>query len=49
MTFISEYVLAQLRYTGITETIKIRKFGFPHRYKFNEFVNRFVKPLLRLY
>ena len=42
MTFISKYVLAQLRYTGITETIKIRKFGYPHRHKFNEFVNRFV-------
>ena len=49
MTFIPEYVLAQLRYTGISETIKIKKFGFPHRYKFNEFVKQVCKPLLRLY
>ncbi|CAC5360780.1 unnamed protein product [Mytilus coruscus] len=46
MTFIPEYVLAQLRYTGISETIKIKKFGYPYRIKFHDFVSRYKALML---
>nr|XP_022343398.1 unconventional myosin-XVI-like isoform X4 [Crassostrea virginica] len=36
--FIPDYVLAQLRYTGITETIKIKKHGYCSRLKFRDFL-----------
>ncbi|XP_060574389.1 LOW QUALITY PROTEIN: unconventional myosin-XVI-like, partial [Ruditapes philippinarum] len=40
-TFVPEYVLAQLRYTGITEIVKIRKFGYELRLPFHEFLTRY--------
>ncbi|XP_061413078.1 myosin-IIIb-like isoform X3 [Lethenteron reissneri] len=39
--FDREKVLVQLRYTGILETIHIRRQGFSHRIPFHEFVNRY--------
>ncbi|XP_053404293.1 unconventional myosin-XVI-like isoform X4 [Mercenaria mercenaria] len=39
--FVPEYVLAQLRYTGISEIVKIRKFGYALRLPFYDFLNRF--------
>ncbi|XP_056005733.1 unconventional myosin-XVI-like isoform X5 [Ostrea edulis] len=38
LVFIPEYVLAQMRYTGITETIKIKKYGYASRVKFRDFL-----------
>ena len=40
MIFEQEVVLAQLRYTGMLETIMIRKMGYPVRYKFPQFADR---------
>ena len=34
-------VLEQLRNTGMLETVRIRKLGFPRRYSFEQFVKRF--------
>ena len=39
--FDPELVLAQLRYSGMLETIRIRKAGFPFRMPFATFVERF--------
>ncbi|XP_021377760.1 unconventional myosin-XVI-like isoform X4 [Mizuhopecten yessoensis] len=41
MLFVPEYALAQLRYTGIAETIKIKKFGYSMRIKFHDFLLRY--------
>lgn len=45
------YVLTQLRYLGMLDTIKIRQIGYPVRLKFQHFVERykhmFKKPLPR--
>ncbi|KAK3096266.1 hypothetical protein FSP39_025127 [Pinctada imbricata] len=38
MLFMPEYILAQLRYTGIAETIKIKKYGYSMRLKFHDFI-----------
>ena len=39
--FDQDYVMTQLRYTGIIETATIRKQGFSDRIPFREFVNRY--------
>eukprot|EP00117_Sycon_ciliatum_P037106 scpid24935/ scgid27816/ Myosin-IIIa len=39
--FQDDFVIAQLRYTGMLETTRIRREGFAIRPDFNEFVNRF--------
>ncbi|XP_060553902.1 unconventional myosin-XV-like isoform X5 [Ruditapes philippinarum] len=41
MTFERNVVLDQLRYTGMLETIRIRKLGFPIRVKFPHFIERY--------
>ncbi len=33
-------VMDQLKYLGILDTVKIRKLGFPYRYKFRDFAGR---------
>ena len=42
MEFDTPYVLAQLRYTGILDIVKIRKFGYAMRLTFYEFLQRCV-------
>jgi stress response protein SCP2 len=39
--FNSEEVQAQLRYAGMLETIRIRRLGYPIRYQFKEFYQRY--------
>ncbi len=41
MTFEMKVVLEQLCYTGMLETIRIRKLGYPIRYKFSVFHSRY--------
>ncbi|XP_056133744.1 unconventional myosin-VIIa [Lampris incognitus] len=41
MLFDRELCMRQLRYSGMMETIKIRKAGYPIRYTFNEFLERY--------
>ncbi|XP_078250517.1 myosin-IIIb isoform X3 [Pogona vitticeps] len=41
LRFSQERVLVQLRYTGILETINIRRQGYSHRILFDEFVRRY--------
>ncbi|PRP84330.1 class VII unconventional myosin [Planoprotostelium fungivorum] len=36
-----DLVLAQLRYAGMMETIRIRKLGFPIRFGFKDFIDRY--------
>ena len=38
--FDMDYVMAQLRYTGLCETVRIRQMGFPVRVTFTEFLQR---------
>lgn len=40
LQFCTERVLVQLRYTGILETVNIRRQGFSHRISFEDFVKR---------
>ncbi|KAM6939036.1 unconventional myosin-VIIb [Lycodopsis pacificus] len=41
MLFDRELCMRQLRYSGMMETIRIRKAGYPVRYTFDEFLNRY--------
>ncbi|KAM8856823.1 myosin-IIIb isoform 4-T5 [Synchiropus picturatus] len=41
LLFCKERVMVQLRYTGILETVNIRRQGYSHRIPFEEFVNRY--------
>ncbi|CAL8321724.1 unnamed protein product [Merluccius merluccius] len=41
LRFTKERVLTQLRYTGVLETVNIRRQGYSHRIPFEEFVNRY--------
>lgn len=40
LCFCKERVMVQLRYTGILETVNIRRQGYSHRILFEDFVNR---------
>lgn len=40
LRFCQERVMAQLRYTGILETVNIRCQGFSHRITLDDFVSR---------
>ena len=40
--FEPELVLNQLKYSGMLETVKIRKAGFPVRRTYQDFADRFV-------
>ena len=40
LRFTQERVVVQLRYTGVLETVSIRRQGYSHRIPFEEFVNR---------
>ena len=40
--FDDDMVLAQLRYAGMMETIKIRQLGFPMRLDFEAFYKRYA-------
>uniref|UniRef100_A0A3B5L6F9 Myosin VIIBa n=1 Tax=Xiphophorus couchianus TaxID=32473 RepID=A0A3B5L6F9_9TELE len=46
MLFDRELCIRQLRYSGMMETIRIRKAGYPVRYTFSEFLDRY-RVLLR--
>ena len=41
MTFDRQLVVRQLRYSGMMETIRIRRAGYPIRHAFNDFVDRY--------
>ncbi|GAA6108132.1 myosin-IIIb [Tachysurus ichikawai] len=41
LRFCQERVMVQLRYTGILETVDIRRQGFSHRITFDDFVKRY--------
>lgn len=40
--FEPDVVMAQLRYSGVLETVRIRKEGFPVRLPFQVFIDRYV-------
>lgn len=40
--FEPDVVMAQLRYSGVLETVRIRKEGFPVRLPFQVFIDRYL-------
>jgi len=46
-TFDASLSLEQLRYSGVFEAVRIRKQGFPFRYKYERFVERYKCVLMR--
>jgi len=42
MNFDPTYVQTQLKYTGVMETTRIRKCGYPTRLKFGDFLKRYT-------
>lgn len=40
--FEADVVMAQLRYSGVLETVRIRKEGFPVRLPFQVFIDRYL-------
>lgn len=41
--FEADVVMAQLRYSGLLETVRIRKEGFPVRLPFQVFIDRYLR------
>ena len=41
-SFVNDFVTKQLRYSGMLETVRIRREGFPVRYMFADFIERFA-------
>ena len=46
--FEPELVLNQLKYSGMLETVKIRKAGFPVRRTYQDFADRFVLVIITI-
>ena len=49
MLFEDQVVMDQLRYTGMLETIRIRKMGYPIRIKFPVFIQRYGRAIIANY